>query len=104
MCQHYPTFRDQGLNVFAIVNEDASRCANLKTEYRALFPFLADEDRQLVRTYGVFHMTDPDGRPIPVPGAFLIDAEGVVRYSFVGATPSDRPDLDEIMDAILALR
>lgn len=103
MCQRYPTFLDQGIGVFAIVNEDASRCANMKAEYGAPFPFLADEDRQLVRSYGVFHLTDPAGRPIPVPGAFLIDAEGIVRYRFVGTVPSDRPPLDDILQAVSAL-
>lgn len=85
------------------MNEDASRCANMKAEYGSLFPFLADDDRDLVRSYGVFHLTDPAGRPIPVPGAFLIDAEGIVRYRFVGATPSDRPPLDDILRAVSAL-
>jgi hypothetical protein len=39
-----------------------------------------------------------------VPGAFLIDAEGIVRHRFVGTTPSDRPPLDDILQAVSALR
>lgn len=103
MCQRYHEFEQHNVQVLAIINESRERCAPLKADMQAAFPVLADPDRDTLRAYGAFHRTDPAGRPIPVPGAFLIDAAGIVRYSFVGANPSDRPDLDDLLSAITAL-
>ncbi|MBA2453124.1 MAG: redoxin domain-containing protein [Chloroflexia bacterium] len=100
MCQRYPAFQEQNVEVLAIINEDQARCAKLKAEFGAPFPFLADVDRQSIREYGVFHRTDPDGRPIPVPGAFIVDAVGIIRYRFVGEIPVDRPETEAILLAI----
>ena len=103
MCQRYPAFQQQNVEVLAIINENQARCAKLKAEIEAPFPFLADFERQSIREYGVFHRTDPDGQPIPVPGAFIVDAEGTVRYRYIGEIPSDRPEMEAILLAISEL-
>ena len=45
------------------------------------FPILYDESGDVVRSYGVFS----EGSGYAIPSTFIIDAEGVVRWEFIGS-------------------
>lgn len=67
------------------------------------FPFLTDPDHAVIDRYGLFQDTDPRGRQIIHPATFIIDQEGVVRWSFVEVDYRVRPSNEEIQAALARL-
>jgi peroxiredoxin len=63
------------------------------------FPLLCDEDRAVIKRYGVWHPVGIDAWNTAHPASFLIDAQGQVRYSFVGRTQFGRAPLAKILAA-----
>ncbi len=69
------------------------------------FPFLSDIDLSVINRYGIFN---PDGAgggrfQVPHPATFVIDKEGVVRWSFIEVDYSIRPTNEQILEALEAL-
>ena len=74
------------------------RVARAAEEYG--FPLLCDEDRSVIKRYGVWHPIGLDAFNIAHPAAFLIDGPSrAVRYAFVGRTQFERAPLDRILAA-----
>jgi len=72
---------------------------------RSDFPFLSDIDLEVISRYGLFN---PDGAgggrfQVPHPATFVIDKEGVVRWSFVEVDYSIRPSNEQVLEALEAL-
>ena len=72
---------------------------------RSDFPFLSDLGLNVINRYGLFN---PDGAgggkyEVPHPGTFVIDKEGVVRWSFIEVDYSIRPSNEQVLEALEAL-
>ena len=64
------------------------------------FPILCDEDRAVIKRYGVWHPIGLDAFNIAHPASFLIDAASrTLRYSFVGSAQHERAPLGAILGA-----
>jgi peroxiredoxin len=63
------------------------------------FPLLCDEDRKVIKAYGVWHPIGIDAFNVAHPASFLIDGRGRIAYSFVGSTQFARAPLAEILAA-----
>ncbi len=98
--QHYPEFEQHGAQIVAISSESQEGGAKLKSELDLPFPVLADADRQVIETYGVFHEDEPKGRAISRPATFVIDPTGAIRYRYVGEDAGDRPKPNIILQAV----
>lgn len=72
----------------------------MKRALRLPFALLSDSDSRVIRLYGVFHEGEPEGRPIARPATFIIDAVGVIRARYVGDSPTDRPTIDAVLEAL----
>ena len=86
----------------------AQKCARLAEGVRAAeakypFPLLCDEDRAVIKAYGVWHPIGLDAFDSAHPAAFLIDARRKLRYSFVGRTQFARAPLAKILAAAAEL-
>lgn len=98
---YYPEFQGLGAEILAISSEDQERGAELEAELGGLpFPLLADTERKVIESYGVFHRNEPKGRPISRPATFVVDAAGVIRYRYLGENPTDRPEPQAILAAL----
>ena len=64
------------------------------------FPFLTDEDHQVIDRYGLFNDADPRGRQITHPATYVIDKEGVVRWKFVEVDYRIRPSNEDVLAAL----
>ncbi|MGA7754668.1 MAG: peroxiredoxin-like family protein [Candidatus Sulfotelmatobacter sp.] len=64
------------------------------------FPFLLDEDRTVVKVYGVYHRIGVDAWDIAHPATLVIDRDGRIRYIFKGESQSDRSPVDEVLKAL----
>ncbi len=85
-----------------ILGQRCSAIAESMTKSSATLPFpvLCDEDRGVIRRYGVWHPIGLDAFNIARPASFLIDGKTrAVRYMFVGSTQFERADLDTILGA-----
>ena len=63
----------------------------------ALFPILADPDRETTRSYGVFDLL---GDGVATPSTFIIEPDGSVGWRHVGNDITDRPAIRAILDAL----
>ncbi len=68
------------------------------------FPMLCDEDRAVIKKYGVWHPVGIDAFNTAHPACFLIDAKRKVRFSFVGRTQFSRAPLEKILATALEPR
>lgn len=64
------------------------------------FPFLLDEDRSVIKAYGLYHRVGIDAWNIAHPATLVIDAESRVRYIYKGVSQTDRAPLEEVLKAV----
>ena len=67
------------------------------------FNILIDDVRDTVKAYGVWHPIGFDAWNIARPALFLIDREGMIRYSFVASWQGEFPTHEEILEQIQML-
>ncbi len=69
------------------------------------FPLLSDFNRTAVNAYGVTlpGLAGMEGYVASQRAVFIIDGEGVIRYKWVGDSPLNEPDYDEVQQAAAAL-
>ena len=79
------------------------RCAGIangmaKSSAQLPFPILCDEDRAVIKRYGVWHPIGIDAINMARPASFLIDGlTRAIRFMFVGSTQFERADLETIL-------
>jgi peroxiredoxin len=82
---------------------EASR--RLRDRLNSRFTFLADQEGVLLDELGIRHRGGGnDGVDIAYPTAMLVDADGVVRWTFQSGTYRERATAEEIFGAIEELR
>ncbi len=62
------------------------------------FPLLSDFERNAINAYGVPlpNFAGMEGFTSSQRAVFVIDKEGVIRFRWVGETPANEPDYDEV--------
>jgi len=106
IARDYQKFRELDTVVVAVSGEDAEKGKDLLQRLSLPFVLLTDASFGAIDAYGVRDRNVSEvlrGRGItqlPKPSAFVIDAEGIVRYKYVGKNAPDRPKNE---DLILAL-
>ncbi len=62
------------------------------------FPLLSDFNREAVNAYGIPlpGLAGMEGYVASQRAVFVVDKEGVIRYKWVGETPANEPDYDEV--------
>jgi peroxiredoxin len=68
------------------------------------FPFLLDEDRTVIKTYGLYHRLGTDAFKIAHPATLIVDRGGVIRFVYRGDSQSDRAPLEQVLDALRKLQ
>lgn len=67
------------------------------------FPFLLDEERSMIKAYGVFHAVGIDAFRVAHPATFVVDRYGLVKYIYRGENQHDRAPLEQVMQAVRQL-
>jgi len=117
-------FRQQGAQVVLVGLGTTAETAAFKERYGIPFPMIADPGKALFKAFhlkqasatallspgmavkGVSALLKGYGIGIPkgdvrqLPGVFIIDTEGRVRYSYFAEGPADHPEPDELLKAI----
>lgn len=66
-------------------------------KWGAPFPILYNSDKSVIIDYGVL-----DGN-VANASTFIIDKNGVIRWKYIGAAKTDRPDPETIIGKLQAL-
>jgi peroxiredoxin len=99
----HAAFLQAGIVAVMIITQDASSLRR-RLETRPPFPVLIDQDRSVVRDYGVFRALSWDGIGVTRPAAFMVDPEGAIRFLYVGERDSDVPDVASLLRLAAWLR
>ncbi len=100
-------FEALGLNVATMTYDSVAHLKTVEEDHAVEFKMLHDEAVTHVNALGI---RNPDYEPghrvygIPLPGIFLVDADGVIRYKFAEESYRDRPDFAVILEAAAAMQ
>ena len=78
--------------------------AKFLSEHPVSFPFLLDEDRNVTRSYGLYHRFGADAFNIAHPATLVVDGGGVIRFIYRGDGQADRAPLQQVLDVLGKLR
>ncbi len=101
MRDRHDEFEKRGAQVIAVAPHAPENVAGFAEANRLPFPALADPDRKVFRQYDVKSALVSLGQR---PGLFIIDAEGVVRYAYLGWQQWEIPSIDETLRELDRLR
>jgi peroxiredoxin len=114
-------FEDNGFRVVLVGLGTPDRAEAFKKQFNISFPIICDPEKKLYQTYGlgrssVARMASPafllrglkalsrghlPGVPrddvMQMPGVFLIDTYGKIRYSHYSKDPSDNPSIGTLL-------
>jgi peroxiredoxin len=83
--------------VVAVVAQRSEKVRRYIEDSGLPFSILVDDSREVVKAYGVWHQVGIDAWNIARPALFLIDRQGIIRYSFVASSQFEFPTHDEIV-------
>ena len=95
----FARFRDAGVEVLPISVDSIPSLREFKVKERLSVDLLSDFKREVSRRYGVLL----EERFHSKRAYFLIDRDGVLRWTFVEETPATRRENAELFDRIAAL-
>lgn len=95
----FAAYADLGARVLGLSVDSPYANARFAEELGAPFPILSDFNRSAARAYGVLRETFGHLESVSERAAFVIDADGVITYAWVGE-PGDLPPFGEIRAAL----
>ena len=97
---NYDEYERRGAGVVGILAQDPEKVKQYLKEHSYPFPLLVDEDRTVVKDYGVHVKVNFESVNIARPSNFILDGEGVIKYIYIGSQQRDFPP-DEDIYAVL---
>ncbi|MCP9235001.1 redoxin domain-containing protein [Lewinella sp. JB7] len=100
-----PEYNQLGSSVAAISVDSVFTLARYRADQQLNFPLLSDFNKEVSRQYGALYDTFALGMEgVSKRAAFVIDAEGVVRYAEVLESAGDQPDYSAIKETLAGLQ
>jgi peroxiredoxin len=94
----------RGCKVAGVVVDPPATNADLVRQAGLAYPILSDPDLRTIDAYGLRHEHGgPDGAAIARSASVLVDAGGVVRWTFVTTNIRVRPTADDVIAAVDAV-
>jgi methyl-accepting chemotaxis protein len=100
LAQHLDEYRGRGVEAAVVLPQRAEGVRRYLRKAPVPFDVLIDEERKVVREYGVWHRIGLDAWNTARPAVFLIDRDGSIGYSFIGQSQGQFPSHEELMGAI----
>jgi peroxiredoxin len=98
--EDYNRFVQLDTEILAISVEEPSIGQYVTELLDIAYPILSDPEHEVVDQYGVYNLL---GDSVATPSVFVIDTEGVIRWTYVGHSSSDRPSNEMILEQLTAL-
>ena len=99
VAEDYSAYDRLGAGVVGISVDSPYTNARFARDCGASFPFLSDFNRTATRAFDVYRDAHGELEGVSERAAFVIDANGTIRYRWVGEHPGVFPPLDEIRAA-----
>ena len=97
-------FEAAGAAVYALSYDEPEALADFAAEHGITYTFLSDPDSEVISAFGILNtLIPPDDHPwygIPFPGAYVIDAGGVIRSKFFEGRLAIRASGDQLLRAV----
>lgn len=90
----YPEFRQREVGLLAISMDGQRDALNMAVLTGAEFPILSDKDGLVAKEYGVYNLL---GDGVATPSVFVLNQDGVILWSYIGNSVSDRPSAEDIL-------
>jgi peroxiredoxin len=101
--RYYTRIADQGVSLYAVSVDPPETSRRLRERLQSRFSFLSDSQGVLLDALGIRHRNAREGRDIAFPTAVLVDADGIVRWTFQSDTYRQRARPEDVFAAIAAL-
>ncbi len=91
---NYPKFKKLGITVFGISADPVKKHAKFAEKYELPFTLLSDEDRTMIKSYGVWGKKKFMGREYEgiFRNSFLINPEGKIAKVYEGVKPAEHAE------------
>lgn len=100
MREQYEVFVQRNAHLLVVSSTDLDMTSYVAEVLRAPYPILSDPEWGVFYRYGVGSLMG-----VPLPGTFVIDAQGIIRWSWVAPlavvfTPPNPAELAAVLDSI----
>lgn len=85
----YDLRRHLDIDILPIMGDPIPKLIEMRDLFEFRFQLLSDPDLEVARAYTGIEESANHGR-IPIPGTFLVDTDGIVRYEQISKNPADR--------------
>lgn len=86
--------------VVGILAQDAEKVREYLADKSFPFPFLVDEERTVVKDYGVHVNVNFESYNIARPSNFILDGDGIIRYIYIASHQMDFPKDEELLKVL----
>jgi peroxiredoxin len=101
---YYRQIEGQRVKLFAISTDSADESERLRKHLKLGFTFLSDPDGKVLDLLNIRHRSArQDGGDIAYPTQVLVDADGVVRWTYESEYERLRARPEQVLEAIAAL-
>jgi peroxiredoxin len=101
--EQYERMQQGNIAFVAVSSDTVAECRELETRLELPFTLYADPECVAIKQLGVYHENEPKGRHIARPTLYILDAERIIRYRYIGENARDRPETAEIIERALGL-
>jgi peroxiredoxin len=98
--EDYSKFQGLDTEILAISVEEPSIGQHVTELLDITYPILSDPEHEVVDRYGVYNLL---GDSVATPSVFIIDTQGVIRWTYVGQSSTDRPSNEMILEQLRSL-
>ncbi len=99
--KHLGEFQAAGVRPVAISVDSPQQSSDLRKKASYTFTFLSDPKAEAIRRYALLHVGGgPDGHDISRPAEFLVDSNGVVRWTNFTEDVRVRAHAEEMLAAV----
>lgn len=111
----YSEFQKLDADVIAISTDVPEGVEKTKKKSSAPFEILMDNKNEVITLYGV-DVKKREWKDLPakfsghktgsyaIPSTFIIDSEGIIQYTYIGKSFTDRPDNEELLKQLALLQ
>lgn len=97
MRDEFDAFQTRGALIVCVAPHGIDDAREIRDRDALPFAVLADEDRSVFRAYDVASTALSLGQR---PAVFVVDAEGDVRFAYVGTQQWDIPKNEQVLDCL----
>ena len=97
------SFQEANVQLLVIAHQGPKPVDRFLGKNPQSFPWLFDQDRAVIKAYGVYNRISYDAFRMAHPAAILVDDGGVVRFIYRCSTQFDIPKGDVILEAVQRL-